>query len=160
MMYKIPDNKKADLKIPLGPVYKKVDKNVIEGRNIVTVGDFVTEVILNEKIKPALAIIDNKTERKEYKGKTHNAEEVIKIKNPPGTITHDLWNAIATAYTTEKETLIIIDGEEDLAALPAIYLAPKKTTVIYGMPKKGMVIVNVNSEKRKLVEKFLNEIEE
>ena len=42
-----------------------------------------------------------------------------------------------------------MDGEEDLAVLPAVILAPQGAIVIYGMPNTGLVIITVNDEHRR-----------
>lgn len=157
-MYRLPENKRGEMRKPLGQVVRSVNKDLLSEK-IVTVGDKVTQTFLEQNITPALAIVDYKIERKEYKGKPFQAEKVFRVKNPAGEITRELWNAIATAYTNGEHTLIEVEGEEDLAALPAIYLAPACTTVVYGLPQKGMVVVNVGDKERKLVGKFLKEIE-
>ena len=158
-MYTIPEHKKNKLKEPIGQVVTSLNQVEVKG-DIVTVGDMVTKTIKDSRIEPKISIVDYKIERKEYKGERFNAEETMIVNNPPGRITRELWTAIATAYTTNKKTVIEVKGEEDLAALPAIYLAPENTTVIYGLPKKGMVVVNVGAKERKKVGDFLIETEE
>ncbi len=158
MMYVLPDEKKEELRKPLGRVVKEIGKEEIKGK-VVSVGDMVTMVLQKNGIIPDIAVVDYRIERKEYKGERFHAEEIIKVRNPAGMITRELWNAIATAYTKDKSILIEVEGEEDLAALPAIYLAPDNTTVIYGLPSKGMVVVEVGEEERKKVGNFLKEIE-
>jgi Uncharacterized protein conserved in archaea len=54
--------------------------------------------------------------------------------------------------------MIIVDGEEDLAALSAIFLAPENTKVIYGMPDEGVVVVDSSDSKEK-VKKLLKKME-
>ena len=71
-MYVLPDNKKEELRKPLGKVVKELDKNEIKGK-IVSVGDVVTMVLKEEGIEPDIAIVDYKIERKEYKGEKFNA---------------------------------------------------------------------------------------
>ncbi|MBC7128439.1 MAG: DUF359 domain-containing protein [Thermoplasmatales archaeon] len=157
-MYIVPDEKKEELRKPLGKITKKIRKENLKGK-IVSVGDMVTMSLEKEGIKPDIAVVDYRIERKEYERKDFSAEKIIKVKNPASKITRELWNAIATAYIENKKVLIEVDGEEDLAALPAIYLAPDNTTVIYGMPSKGMVVVNVGRKERDKVEKFLKNLE-
>ena len=157
-MYSLSDNKREELKKPFGKVTTTLDKDELKGI-VVTVGDVVTITLKKNGIEPDIAIVDYKTKRKEYKGQRFHAEEVIKVGNPAGGITRDLWNAIATSYASNKKIVIEVEGEEDLAALPAIFLAPENTTVIYGLPSQGMVIVNVGEKERKKVGKFLKEIE-
>lgn len=158
-MYFVPEKRKEELRKPLGKIVKEIDFESLEGKRIVTVGDFVTSYILKLGVMPDIAIVDYKIERKEYKAEKFQAQKVIKVKNPPGYIARELWNSIATAYTLQEKTLIEVDGEEDLAALPAIYLAPPNTTVIYGMPSKGMVVVEVGEKERKKVDEFLKSLE-
>ena len=40
---------------------------------------------------------------------------------------------------------IVVEGEEDLATLPAILYAPPGSVVVYGQPDEGSVLVKVNS---------------
>ncbi|MBC7080754.1 MAG: DUF359 domain-containing protein [Thermoplasmatales archaeon] len=157
-MYILPEDKKEELRKPLGKIKSKIGKENLKGK-IVSVGDMVTLSLEKEGIEPNIAIVDYKIERKGYERKDFYAEKIIKVKNPAGQITRELWNAIATAYIEDKKVLIEVEGEEDLAALPAIYLAPDNTTVIYGMPCKGMVVVNVGRKEREIVEKFLKSLE-
>ena len=159
MMYSLPEKKRDELRKPIGEVVKKIEKGEIKGR-IVCVGDMVTITLKREGIEPDIAIVDYMIERKKYKGNKFQADKIIKVRNPAGKITRELWNAIATAYAGNKKTLIEVEGEEDLAALPAIYLAPENTTVIYGLPSKGMVMVKVGEKERRKVEDFLKEMEE
>lgn len=156
-MYYIPEEKKEELRKPLGKVVREIERGDIEGK-IISVGDMVTTKLHEKGIIPDIAIVDYRLERKEYKREFY-AEEKIKVKNPAGRITRQLWNAIATAYTLNKKVLIEVEGEEDLAALPAIYLAPPGATVIYGLPSMGMVVVKVGKEERRKVEEFLKGLE-
>jgi uncharacterized protein (UPF0218 family) len=41
-----------------------------------------------------------------------------------------------------------VEGEEDLAAILAILMAPEGAKVLYGMPGQGMVVVTVDPESR------------
>jgi hypothetical protein len=158
MMYVLPLNRRGELRRPLGPVVTDISRNVLEKR-VVTVGDRVTMALLDAGIAPDIAVVDYKIERKEYKGKPFHAKEVIRTVNPAGVLTRELWNAVATAYASGTQTLIEVKGEEDMAALPAIYLAPDHTTVIYGLPGKGMVVVTVGPDERRAVDRFLKELE-
>lgn len=111
-----------------------------------------------------MAIIDYKIERKECskeeKQVLSNGKRIIKVKNPAGKITSELWNAVATGYALDECITVEVEGEEDLAALPAIYLAPRNTTVLYGLPSKGIVVVEVGKNEREKVWKFLKQMEE
>jgi uncharacterized protein (UPF0218 family) len=81
---------------------------------------------------------------------------VKKVSNPPGTLTKELWQAVKEAYDTEEKTKIEVVGEEDIAALPCVWLAPEKTTIIYGLPDKGLVVVKNVKETDDVIMKVRN----
>ena len=58
-------------------------------------------------------------------------------------------------FQTYVKTRIVVEGEEDLATLAAISLANLGAKVIYGMPDKGMVVVDVNQRSKKRANSFL-----
>ncbi len=57
---------------------------------------------------------------------------------------------------SDKHIQIVINGEEDLAALPAIAMAPISSVIIYGLPDKGAVVVRVTEDKKKEIQLLLN----
>ncbi|MDG6219552.1 MAG: DUF359 domain-containing protein [Candidatus Thermoplasmatota archaeon] len=114
---------------------------------IVSVGDLVTHMLLSNQISPLFSIVDNHScrqrlhESKIQKIHQYGSKKVF-VENPAGCITEELWTVIEKLYVNnESGVLVIINGEEDLAALPAILLAPSDVTIIYGMPDKGVVEV-------------------
>jgi uncharacterized protein (UPF0218 family) len=163
----LPDYLRNKLKEPLGSL---VDENELlillkEEKYIVSVGDQVTYTILKNNIEPVICIVDYRIKRKCYSKEIKNTiqsfgKKSISIKNPPKCISSDLWEAIESAYRNiEKDTLRIeIEGEEDLAALPAILLAPRDVTIIYGLPNKGVVIVKAVEKNKKKVNEILNKM--
>ena len=56
--------------------------------------------------------------------------------------------------------LIKVDGEEDLALLPAILLAPIGADIIYGWPGKCMMRVTTDEGIRTKIEQLLFKMEE
>ena len=48
-----------------------------------------------------------------------------------------------------------MDGEEDLATLPAIKLCENGAKVIYGMPDRGIVVVDVDQQAKERANKLL-----
>ena len=160
-MLVLPENLRDKLKEPLGNLVDEQEllRLLQNEKYVVSVGDSVTFTLLKNGINPIICIVDYILERKECApdmrekiqrfGKKH-----IKIKNPPGAITDELWNAIESAYKSLEDgpLCIEIDGEEDLAALAAIYMAPRDVTIIYGLPNKGVVVVKA-TEAHKSKEK-------
>ena len=79
--------------------------------------------------------------------------------NEAGTInlkaTDTIEYAIKKYLKEKKKSWIIVNGEEDLLALPAILFAPLNSLVLYGQMDLGVVIVEVTEEKKKKVEEIL-----
>jgi uncharacterized protein (UPF0218 family) len=164
MMYLLPKEKRRELRKPFGKLVSEEELKRMELQGmIVTVGDKVTYTLKKNDIHPHMAIIDFKTKRKKCSKEEiriiSDGEKVFRVKNPSGRITVELWNAVATGYASDEPITIAVDGEEDLAALPAICLAPYNTTVLYGLPSKGIVVVRVGNEERKKVWNFLKQME-
>ena len=135
---------------------------------IITIGDTTTLTFLTNDIVPDLSIVDLGTRRGELEGKDLDSinaflqtGDVTKIRNPAETITEELWNAVSHACTKFKigrperkgtiPAILRIIGEEDLASLPCIYFCPDKGHVLYGLPDKGMVHIQVEPEHKKIV---------
>ena len=129
---------------------------------IATIGDICTLKITQQIRVPDLCIVDYKTKRdtKLSIDQKKNIDEIksksVTVKNPAGTITEELWNTIEDALGYENSTKIIADGEEDLATLAVISLSKIGAKVIYGMPDRGMVVVDVNQQAKKRANDFLN----
>ena len=75
--------------------------------------------------------------------------------NHPGTISDELWKAIKDSIDSGDNVRIEVDGEEDLASLAAISLSKIGTKGIYGMPDKGMVVVDVDQQSKARVNSLL-----
>lgn len=164
-MYVLSDDLKDTLKGYIGQLVDEPTllKLLKKEQHIVSVGDKVTYTLLKHGFSPILCIVDFILERKPYPpemkafikdfGKVH-----MKIKNPPGTITDELWDAIKTVFQNPQTNPVCIevDGEEDLASLAAIYLAPPGVTVIYGLPNKGVVVVQATTAHKKKVKEVLD----
>lgn len=149
-MYVLPEELRSELKEPFGPVTSGPLSGELGEGPISTVGDVVTKDALDEGILPQLMVIDGKTQRTEESPVPDFPDELhtVPVENPAGKITDALWQAIATAYASSTCTLIEVDGEEDLAALPAIVHAPEGANVLYGQPDEGAVIVTVDQITR------------
>ena len=141
------------LKKPFGKVFKgegtepaEAIKENLKGEKVIVVGDVTLKNILAVGIKPALAVIDLKTKR-EITQDSVFTEKTAKAKNPPGMITKELWDKIHESMDRQG-SLIIVDGEEDLAVLPCILEADWDSIVLYGQPDEGIVMVKVTEEKK------------
>jgi len=168
ILYRLPKNLRDEMRRQIGLFFQD-EKSFIDFLRekkdglIVSIGDIVTLTVYRYGIKPNICIVDFQTKRGECSREEKNillsiGEKVFKVENPPGILSKELWVSIEKSYELakkEKHVRIEVDGEDDLASLPAIYLAPVGTTVIYGMPDKGISLVEVNMENKKQVENVL-----
>lgn len=155
----LPDDQRDVLKENLGVL---VDGGLPEGysdkRPIITVGDVVTDKLIEQGVIPDVAIIDGKTRRGDYGSTGPEIEKRINIKNPAGMITTESWKAIEKALEIEEPVLIYVTGEEDMLSLVALTLCPDGGLVIYGYPSKGMIINEVDDEKKERTLKALEDM--
>lgn len=163
----LPDNLRDLLKEPIGQLVdeKELLKLLRKEKYIVSVGDLVTYTLLKHEIEPFFCIVDFKIRRGECSSEIKDliksfGKKSIVVQNPPATISDDLWNVIEMAYENlENGSLRIeIEGEEDLASLAAIYMAPPDVTIIYGLPDKGVLVVKPTRENKKLVKEILDKM--
>ena len=136
-----------------------------ESQFIATIGDICTIKVIEEIRVPNLMIVDYKTKRNinlpnNQKNIIDNINcNTIKLTNRAGTISKELYHQIERAISQNKRTKIIVNGEEDLATLPVIKHCKIGAKVIYGMPDKGMVVVDVNQQAKvracRLLERML-----
>lgn len=162
--YQLPQSLRDSLKQPLGTLFN--DKQLFEyiqntNTKIVSVGDLVTHTLITHDISPLFCIIDDHTRRHDLnKIKVDRIHEFgskkITVDNPAGVITEELWDTISKLYENKTDdVLLCVNGEEDLAALPAILLAPSDVTIIYGMPDKGVVAVPATEHHKQKVKDIL-----
>ena len=156
-----------DLKRPFGEVLQNLmpeDLKIIRKR-IFAVGDESAKQIKSLGISPNVSFIDFKVARKIKFSRISdlgfsNIESIVKLKNPPGRLTPDLFKvAYQLTHGGEKqESIVLIDGEDDLAVLPVTLAAPLGSLVFYGQPDEGIVKVltdeNHKAKAREIVARF------
>lgn len=165
--YKIPQDEKliSTLKEPLGNIIQEQNlANEIRKTDIcIAVGDESTVTLFKYGFNIKLAIVDYKTQRKtriDLKDQIAKiGDKVIRIKNPAATITQALWDAVESAMSEKGSVRIEIDGEEDLATIPCVVLAPLGTVIVYGMPNQGLVVARVDEQRKELAQKALAKME-
>ena len=114
----------------------------LRGRIVVAVGDYTFMRLVESGVRPVLGIVDCETLR-EWRGcpEPPSGYRVVEARNPRGRISWEAWRAVAEALETRGETLIIVRGEEDLVAIPAILEAPEDALIAYGVPWAGLNVV-------------------
>lgn len=139
---------------------RKIINDLKAPAKIITVGDIVTYNFLSAGIVPNISFVDDRTKRSPVSnevthGTKHPQFKTIMVENPPGTITEELLKEVANAMLSDNPLRIFVKGEEDLAALPSIAMAPLSSVVIYGLPEEGAVLVKVTENKRKEIQSLL-----
>jgi len=161
---KLPDEVRSLLKRPLGQLFPNVTAAIehlqqLHPPRLIAVGDVVTAKLLDAGLRPDVAVVDTKVMRLPADEKTKRAVEtfeakVVRVKNQAGAITPELREALKAAKPPLK---IIVEGEEDLATLPAVISAPLGSAVVYGQPGAGLVLVEVTEPKRREFEMLLRQ---
>ncbi|UCE80341.1 MAG: DUF359 domain-containing protein [Methanobacteriota archaeon] len=153
----LPDDMRAELAKPFGRIVPEEDLGeLLHGSpKVISVGDVVTVTLLRMGIEPHVAVFDYRTRRSEHAGSERRIADMkgtlVRVRNPPGTITRALWRAVRDAASCSGRTKIEVAGEEDLATLVAVATAPDGTHVIYGLPNKGLMVVSVEDSTRAVV---------
>jgi uncharacterized protein (UPF0218 family) len=122
---------------------------------VTTVGDVVSRETIAAGIQVSLRIVDQMTLRKRISPFEIRAERTFRVKNPAGVITSEAWDTIREALRN-REALILVDGEEDLLAIPAVLESPDNALVVYGQPSEGLVVVTASPQTKSEVRKIMN----
>ena len=120
---------------------------------IICVGDVVTSTFLQIGGKPNLKIIDLKVQRKKRYRDSSELGPIghlphYRVENQPGNITRNLINHIQKVLHSKITSVILVEGEEDLAVLPCILLSPLHSVILYGHFQYGIIAVEVSEEKK------------
>ncbi|MHA1109489.1 MAG: GTP-dependent dephospho-CoA kinase family protein [Promethearchaeota archaeon] len=153
-------------------VKKYFENNSIFNPKIICVGDVVSNAFLSDPELTTwsmLCIVDEKTKRGRFEiDATILDFNRIQLTNPAGLITQSSIQTIKRILTTNIKSIIIVDGEEDLLALPSIIFSPQNSFVLYGQPSitdldtsipAGLVMIPVNSSTQKQVQDLLDQFE-
>jgi len=150
----------------MGPIFTDAEA-LLEAASgpLITVGDVVTYHLLEAGRQPDVALVDGRTKREAVDREIErvvidgrDSAQVLEVANPPAALTTALLEALGTALERPEPMTILVDGEEDLAVLPALVAAPSGASIVYGQPDVGMVHVvvddDVRATARALLERF------
>jgi len=157
-LFVLNNNMISEFKKPLGKLYPNFEDAIPDIKKadfLISVGDQTTKNLKDNDLTPHLGIIDNRIQRKDH---SHDLiqNNILEANNPAGTITDDLWETIESAIKAINadgiKRQIVVKGEEDLAVLPCILIAPEDTIILYGQPNEGLVYVKASDVKSKAKE--------
>ncbi len=158
---KLSPSQSQQLKQPLGLLLKNSQLNKLtkylkkENFNL-AIGDETSKFSYQNNLPINVCIFDDHIQRKKVGSSIQHlltSSEISLCNNKSGMITTALAKKISRLYPLGKH--IKINGEEDLAVLPAIALLPLGSTIIYGQPHQGIVYIPVTEEKKEWVKKLL-----
>jgi uncharacterized protein (UPF0218 family) len=160
------------LKTPFGTLIQdeKVTKDKIKGflknvKRVISVGDSTTDRLISFGILPDLSVIDGKERRLKRSSSSINSLHLqniivqeLRCSNTAGTISREAVSLLQDALRMPSPVRIIVDGEEDMLALPIFTFAPDGSVVLYGQPLEGMVIVKITPKTRKKAKDLMDRI--
>ena len=122
---------------------------------LVLVGDTISRNAIQSGIRPDVVIIDNKEMRGDATEFSHGKSRVFRTVNEPSTINFLAWQAVAEAIE-RGDSVVLVDGEEDLLALVAILAAPAGSIVAYGQPEIGIVLVRISDDEKNKIQALVD----
>lgn len=151
------DSQRLSLKEPLGDLVTgnesecnraiKTLQDTEKPSRLILVGDTVSRNAVLYGIRPDVMIIDHLEKRIEVAEFAYERPRIFRTRNDAGTIDLLAWSVVAEAVD-KGESIVIVDGEEDLLTLAAVAVAPLGSAVVYGQPGEGVVIVRVSAQKK------------
>lgn len=164
IVLELPVELRSELKTPLGPVYTDAESLRSDaGSPLAAVGDIVTYHLLSAGRTPDAALVDERTKRSAVESEVREAIEGfdrrVSVANPAGTLSRALVEALRAGIDSDGTTLVDVDGEEDLAALPAVLAVPAGGSVVYGQPDEGMVLVTPDEGTRERARSLLSRMD-
>ena len=163
------------LKEPFGNLIP--DENINRGKlnallrnakKIISVGDATTDRLISFGIIPNISVVDGKERRMKRKYVNNsslsgdqldkNLAKELKCSNEAGTISKKAVELLKDALEMSSPVRIIVDGEEDLLALPLFLIVPDKSVVMYGQPYEGLVVVKIDLKIRKKAKDLMDRI--
>ena len=151
------------LKRPLGALYtadrfgsKDFLATLSASHMLITVGDRVTEFAHKLGRTPDVQVVDELERRRARIAPDVPFSRLLKARNPAGSIASEAIIAVRKALKGKKPVRVLIAGEEDLLAIPAVEAAPLGSVVYYGQPGIGVVVVAVDVRAKASVARIMS----
>ena len=160
--FKLPQDLRQEFHQPFGeliPGRPNLKKKLLEIKpvRVIVVGDVSAQLLIAQGIKTDIFIVDLMVERKKKFASIADMGlpkgRIYKVANRAGTVSGELARAIQA-----EPQIIQVEGEEDLAVLPAVLVAPLQSVVIYGQPGEGVVVVEVTEIRKQVAYQLLKKL--
>jgi uncharacterized protein (UPF0218 family) len=164
------------LRKPLGEVirYDHAGKSkIIElreaTRKFITVGDTTTAKIVSYGVVPEVSVVDG------FEKRSVASISISKLKsmmtalldkklieyscaNKAGTLSLEALGVVFRALMSNAPVLIEVIGEEDLITLPLVAYAPIGSSILYGQPFQGIVVVRLDDQIQETAKHLMRRI--
>ncbi len=130
---------------------------LLGGRRVAAVGDMVSHTLREAGVKPCIVVLDGKTERRAYRRGLEEmlgGRETVAVENRAGSIEHDALETMLE-LGSEENVAVMVEGEEDLLAIPLAIGMPPGGIVAYGQPGEGVVLMPVDRYLKSFLENYL-----
>jgi len=165
----LPKHLREEMREPVGKVVNDVQDiktRISESQLLISVGDIVSKSLTDIECVPDIQIIDFKSRRHELDEEIHvknsDSDGYKKYKNKAGSIQKEVVQAyketIESIIENKEKKIIVIDGEEDLLALPSILFAPINSLVCYGhFDLNAVILIEANEKNKEIVYNLLKQ---
>jgi pantetheine-phosphate adenylyltransferase len=136
---------------PLGNIVTKPELTTVSP--ICVVGDYSLENFVKNNWTWNIGVFDHKQQRQTYTSPTLEELDIeYQAKNKAGLISTNLVTTLQKMIgDEEKKKVLLVHGEEDLAAVALVLLLPLDSLVYYGQPNRGMVELVVTEQLKEKV---------
>ncbi|MEM1938800.1 MAG: DUF359 domain-containing protein [Acidilobaceae archaeon] len=141
---RLPDKVRVDFTPPWGPVFSGALSISGWVNGLVCVGDYVSRLCLESSIGNLILVFDGVTRRSDLLEPlgVPSGFSFYRVSNIRGTISLEAYALICGLLSRDTvRAAILVDGEEDMLALPAIACLKPGWAVVYGIPGVGACIV-------------------
>jgi uncharacterized protein (UPF0218 family) len=162
------DDQRLQLKRPLGELItgdteectRKLKEAIDKEKppRLILVGDTVSRTAVQMELVPDVIMIDNQEKRRKAVQFSFSAEHTFKMRNSAGSISAEAWAVVPEAIRVGN-SVVIVEGEEDLLTLVGILSSPDRSIVVYGQPDEGIVLVRVTEKKKKEISRIIERME-
>jgi uncharacterized protein (UPF0218 family) len=145
--------------VPDKDVTKQKLSSMLKGaKKVIAVGDATTERLVSFEIIPDVAVIDGRERRSKRSLPSGYPAMELRCANPAGTISKGAVKILQDALREKAPVRVVVDGEEDLLALPVFAMAPEGSAVLYGQPLEGLVVVEITPAKQRQAKDLMDRI--
>jgi broad-specificity NMP kinase/uncharacterized protein (UPF0218 family) len=156
----IPESVREELREPYGKLFPGLEEALghCGKRKLFSVGDQVGHMLLESKRKPEVLVYDGRIRRKPSGNRIETGFPELRTENKVGFLGKNLWRTIQDALSAKRQVQIFVEGEEDMAVLPLMLMAPEGACIIYGLFDRGVCLIEAGEESKAAAKELLGRI--